>query len=158
VHDDPSRPAPTEGVLVFNVSGTIGDGELPDATAGLPRFTISTAGQTPDRDVIATPETLDAFAGTCRTLLSKIEAYHKQLVRLHVFAAIPMSAAVVLGTLLEPSLHPTLSLHDRTGPGGGYVHALDVGALETGDRDASARDASARDASARDAGDREVRA
>ena len=113
-----------EAVLVINVSGSIQTDELPEALTSLPRFTISLDGTTPEPDIFSTPKSVDAFSQTCRLLLSAIEASHKQVQRLHVFAAMPMSAAIALGQVLDTTVHPQLSLYDRTDRG--YVSSMEI--------------------------------
>jgi hypothetical protein len=115
-----------EGVLVVNVTGSIQPGEVPAGLAELPRFGISIDGVTPSPDVIAGPKALGSFEASCRALLAGIEASHKRLRRLHVLAAIPVSAAVVLGRVGDPAVHPSLLVYDRTDDG--YKPALEVGA------------------------------
>ena len=113
-----------EGVLVLNVSGTIQEHELPAAVVGLPVFSLTTIG-TPTPDAIQNGDGLKAFEGSVRQLLGALEADYKSIRRLHVFAALPVSAAVTLGRSLDPAVHPSLVLYDRTS--GGYVAALEVG-------------------------------
>lgn len=120
------QPEVDEAVLVINVSGSIQLHELPDALTSLPRFTITLDGTTPEPDIFSTPESVDAFTRTCRQLLSEMEASHKQVQRLHVFAAMPMSAAIALGQVLDTTVHPQLSLYERTDMG--YVSSMEVDA------------------------------
>ncbi len=113
-----------EAVLIINVSGSIQAHEIPDALTSLPRFTITLDGATPEPDIFTTPESVGAFSRTCRQLLSAIEASHKQVQRLHVFAAMPVSAAITLGQVLDTTVHPHLSLYDRTETG--YVSSMEI--------------------------------
>jgi hypothetical protein len=121
-----AQPEVDESVLVLNVSGSIQPHELPDALKLLPRFTITPVGITPEPDIFSTPESVDAFKQTCRRLLSVMEASHKHVKRLHVFAAMPMSAAIALGQVLDTTVHPQLSLYDRADMG--YVSSMEIDA------------------------------
>jgi hypothetical protein len=121
-----AQPDVEEAVLVINVSGSIQPRELPDALPSLPSFTIAPDGFTPEPDIFSTPESVEAFTRVCRQMFSAIEANHKQVQRLHVFAAMPLSASIALGQVLDSSVHPTLSLYDRTDSG--YVLAMEVNA------------------------------
>lgn len=112
-----------EAVLLFNLSGTVQPDELPEGLRGLPRFVISPTTGTPHPDVITTAATLRGFETTARSVLAEIEQDHKQLRRLHVFGAIPVSAAVMLGRVRDPHVHPAYVLYDRTN---GYTAVLEV--------------------------------
>ena len=65
-----------------------------------------------------------AFEAAVRGLFASLEEGGKKIRRLHVFAALPISAAVVLGRAHDRHVHPTLALYDRTG--GGYNLAMEV--------------------------------
>lgn len=114
----------TEAIAVMNVSGMIAAEELPRELAAFPRFIVRPAGLMPDVDIISSRASLAAFAGTVRTLLSQIEASNKAIRRLHVLAALPMSAAVALGRAHDPHVHPALAIYDRTTSG--YRPALEI--------------------------------
>jgi CBASS immunity sensor of nucleotide second messenger signals len=50
-------------------------------------------------------------------LLSGLEAAGKAIGRLHVFPALSLSAGIVLGRVVDPHVHPTLVIYDRTPSG-----------------------------------------
>ena len=104
----------SEATLVINASGTIQPSELPHAVSGFPRFTIEPANGTAHPDTVATAGTLDAFTATFRGLLAHLEKNHKQVRKLHVFAAAPVSVAVTLGRATGWGIHPTLAIYERT--------------------------------------------
>lgn len=60
-----------------------------------------------------------------RSLLSDLEASANGLRRLHVLAALPMSAAVALGRAHDSHIHPSLAIYSR-GAAGEYAIALEV--------------------------------
>lgn len=133
---DPAAPTPTftatatapldeasEAVLVANISGVIDESQLPVELAGLPRLVVA-PDVTPDVDVIRSKAALDAFTRSVRDVFATLDA-HKNIKRLHVFAAAPISAAVQLGRVRDPHIHPTLVIHDRT-TGGDYRRALEI--------------------------------
>ena len=117
-------PADREGVMVLNLSGTIQPGELPGLVASLPMWRITPAAITPHADILTRRADLDAFELAVRGLFSEIEATAKSTEVLHVFPALPVAAAVMLGRVRDPQVHPRLLIYDRTG--GGYRPVLEI--------------------------------
>lgn len=120
----PTNPEGSEAVLVLNISGTIDDRELPEALTGLPRWRLEVANATPAPGALVSAADLAAFSAATRELLAQIEASSKLTKRLHVFAALPLSAAVQLGRVHDPHVHPHLAVYHRTG--GRYAYALEL--------------------------------
>lgn len=116
--------ASADGVLIVNASGTIHAHELPGDLQSLPRFVIEPIGSTPQVDTIAVRETLASFEQAVRRLLAELEAKHKQIRRLHLFAAAPVSASITLGRSVGWGIHPSLAIYDRAGDS--YRFALEV--------------------------------
>lgn len=114
----------TDAVLVLNVSGTIQASELPADVSTLRRFVLSPTGQTPGVDVIRSPAALESFSQRIRELLSELEVIDKQMPALHVFAALPLSAAVALGRARDPHVHAPFVVYDRAD--GAYRPALEI--------------------------------
>lgn len=121
---DGDGDTPTEAVLVLNISGTIQPEELPAEVSALPRYVLTATDQTPSVDLISSPKALDAFARSVRTLLSELEVTNKQMAALHIFGALPVSAAIALGRARDPHVHPPFVIYDRTG--GQYLPALEI--------------------------------
>jgi hypothetical protein len=119
----PSTAAGPEAVLILNVSGTVDPADLPDELRHLPQFVVAIEG-TPGVDAIASRASLNAFEQTIRDLLASFERGGKLVRRLHVFAALPMSAAVGLGRAHDRHVHPALAIYDRTD--GAYRYALEI--------------------------------
>jgi hypothetical protein len=115
-----------EACLIINASGTIHPDELPAEVGGLPVFTVAPdGGPEPSTSTFGHPETLASFEAALIHLFSRIEAEAKSIQRLHVFAAVPVSAAVTLGrTLAVDNAAPVLSIYHRTN--GSYLKALDL--------------------------------
>jgi hypothetical protein len=118
-----SEPAGREAVLLLNVSGTIDPADLPDDLRDLPRFAVGIDGS-PGVDAIASRASLGAFEAAIRGLLASFEEGGKTVRVLHVVAALPISAAVVLGRVHDRHVHPTLAMYDRTD--GAYSLALEI--------------------------------
>ena len=115
---------PAEAVLVVNVSGTVNKHGVPDELAGLPRFVIEPASGEPNRDAIRTRESRDSFHEAVSQLLGHIEANYKSIAKLHLFAAAPVSAAIILGRSVGWGFHPELLVYDAVPDG--YSPALEV--------------------------------
>jgi len=102
-----------EAVLVLNISGTINTSELPERLVPLPRYTIDVVDAPATMDVIDSPVVLRRFELTTRHFLSHLEKANKSVRRLHVLPALPLSAAVVLGRVGNPDVHPALLVYER---------------------------------------------
>jgi hypothetical protein len=112
-----------EAVLVLNVSGTVSAVDLPDELSDLRRIIVE-ADVTPSPDAMRSRGSLDAFCSAVRDVNAHLDA-HKKLTRLHVFGALPPTAAVELGRLHDSHIHPALVLYDRVADGG-YRRALEI--------------------------------
>ena len=115
-----------EACLIINASGTIHPEELPAEVTDLPAFIIAPdGGPEPSTSTFGHPETLASFETALVDLFSRIEAEAKSIRRLHVFAAVPVSAAVALGrTLAVDNAAPALAAYHRTA--NAYVYAFDL--------------------------------
>ena len=110
--------------LILNVSGSIQINEIPSDLRELPIFRLHPHDVTPAPDIIATRESLFSFREVVRSVLSTIEATYKDVRRLHVLGALPLSAAVALGRVHDPIVHPRLLIYDCAHPG--YRPALEI--------------------------------
>jgi hypothetical protein len=117
-----------EAVAILNVSGSIEDSEIPKPLRALPRMLIEPAGVTPAPDSISSAESLAAFEASVRGMFAEIERSNKDLQKLHVLAALPLSAAVTLGRVHDPHVHPAMVIYDRAAIAGGdcYVPAIEI--------------------------------
>jgi hypothetical protein len=115
----------TEAVLIANVSGTIHPDELPEDVRHLPVFTLRHDGVAAEPDTIRSKAGLELYKAALRGFFAEIEERHKQVRRLHVFAALPITAAVELGRVPDPDVHPALLVYDRLDDGS-YRPALEV--------------------------------
>lgn len=113
-----------EAVLLVNASGTVQLNELPDALRALPVYVVAPDGVTPHTDTVASPASLVSFETAVRAVLADVEATRKQVRRLHLVAAAPLSAAVVLGRVRDPHVHPAYVLYDRADSG--YQPVLEI--------------------------------
>ena len=120
----PSRNGLTEAVLIVNASGTVNLQQVPTELSGLAAFVIEPKHGEPNRDVIRTQRSRNSFHNTVSDLLGHIEANHKSITKLHLFAAAPVSAAIILGRSVGWGFHPELLVYDAVPDG--YSLALEV--------------------------------
>ena len=73
--------------------------------------------------MLCSRRSLEAFTVTLREVYAALDA-HKGVRRLHVVGAVPLTAAVQIGRLRDPHVHPTLVVYDRAD--GGYRRALEI--------------------------------
>jgi hypothetical protein len=111
-----------EAVLQLNVSGTVNVCEMPAELQRLPRITVE-PDATPTTDVLCNRASLDSFRSAIRAVNADLDA-HEHLDRLHVIGALPPAAAVELGRLHDPHIHPSLVTYNRADSG--YHVALEI--------------------------------
>ncbi|MCT2195992.1 SAVED domain-containing protein [Paenibacillus sp. p3-SID1389] len=83
--------------------------------------------QTPHNDFMKSKQQLSMFREIMRRLLDKIKAVHGHDNMLHVFPAMPVSAAVELGRIWMPKADLPLCIYDENRQLGGFKHTLSVG-------------------------------
>jgi hypothetical protein len=111
--------------LVLSLSGRIALDDLPkDVIDGATIYTIRPVEVTPNRDILRSRTSLDAFTRCYHGFLSELERDHPAVKSLPVFPSVPVSAAVTLGRGLMRDAQPTLQFYDRTREG--YSFALEV--------------------------------
>ncbi|MEU1144422.1 SAVED domain-containing protein [Streptomyces sp. NPDC005863] len=121
-HDVPSG---SEAVVLINVSGVIGAQEVPAPLRGMRRWEIRPVGAPTGPDIMAARGCLERFTDVLRGFFAELESEAKMLKRLHVLPALPISAAIVLGRIHHPQVHPQLMVYERLA--GCYVPTLEVG-------------------------------
>lgn len=119
-----SGNATDEGLLIVNVSGTVSLDAIPRNLTQLPTFRLAPVDSVPHRDAIRTRAARDSFHDALSGLLGELEQEHKPIKRLHVIAAAPVSAAIILGRSVGWGFHPNLVVYDATDDG--YQSALEV--------------------------------
>ena len=108
----------------MNISGTVQTSRIPSQVSKCSMFVVDVAGAEASSDVLNSPETLASFETTCRQLLATIEARHSHIRRLHVFGALPVAAAVMLGRVHNPDVHPNLMTYHLSEAG--YLAAIEI--------------------------------
>lgn len=122
-----SEPKDPKGdpVLIISLSATVAP-ERVSAVVGATPAAWTLSVDRPHNDLMRTRRQLQQFRQTVRALLNQIKARHGQDKTLHVFPAMPVSAAVEFGRVLMPKADLTLRIYDQNKKAGGFVHALDV--------------------------------
>lgn len=123
---DAPEPANVDALnVIVNVSGTIHQSELPEELQVLPTYTIRLAGDaTPHANVLESRATLDHFSSACYDLFAAIELSHKQARDIHLFAAVPLSAAVTIGQAINPQVLECVTVYHRAD--GCYLPSLKI--------------------------------
>jgi len=81
----------------------------------------------PHNDFMKGKDQLRVFRETFRKLLGEIKKQHGQDTVLHVFPAMPVSAAVEVGRIWMPKADMPLCIYDQNADRGGFVKALLIG-------------------------------
>jgi hypothetical protein len=111
--------------LKLEISAQIGD-ERVTLVLGEQTSIWSVAADGPHNDIVRRPEDVAAFAKVFRTTLDDIKYTHGEDTVVHVFPAIPVSAAVEAGRSWQPKAHPPLRIYDQNRKRGGFIHVHDL--------------------------------
>ncbi len=120
----PQSQSPTVA-LKLEISAAIADERL-TTVLGEEISIWSIKAQGPHNDIFRTPQDIATLAKTFRTGLDEIKIVHGEDVLVHVFPAVPVSAAVEIGRSWQPKAHPKLRIYDQNRQRGGFIHALDM--------------------------------
>jgi hypothetical protein len=122
-----ARPGAVSPVvaLKLGLSATISDYRI-TSVLGEEASIWSLTAEAPGNDVMRHPEDLVEFRRLMRSLYDEIKATHGQDAVIHVFPAVPVSAAVEIGRTLMPKADLPLVIYDET-RGQGFVRRLQVG-------------------------------
>ncbi|MCK9456314.1 MAG: HNH endonuclease [Candidatus Riflebacteria bacterium] len=102
----------TEAVLIVNVSGTINLDEIPSELSNFSVFSIDPVGVSPYVDTIRNQASLKNFDDLFRKFLGHLEQTNKQIQRLHLFLAVPVSVAVTIGRAINFDVNPNLTIYE----------------------------------------------
>jgi hypothetical protein len=110
--------------LMLPLSGAFPVEHLPARTESMAVFEIRPVGIDPNPSLFRSRATLDAFSRTYQDLLAQLERTNKDVKVIHLFPAVPITAAIVCGRHLMKGVHPALTVYDRIG--GVFTQALTV--------------------------------
>lgn len=112
--------------LKLALSATIADERI-QAVLGPATPIWSLTTERPHNDVMHREDDLAVFRSTVRGLLDRIKARHGENATIHVFPALPVSAAVEIGRIWMPKADLALRIYDQDRHAGGFVHRLTIG-------------------------------
>ena len=119
-----STPGPV--ALVLALSGTVKDRRIVDVLGHDARIWAIEA-QEPHNDALKRREDLTQFRRLVRSMLNQIKAAHGEREVIHVFPALPVSAAIEVGRVWMPKADLPLVVYDQNRALGGFGRALEIG-------------------------------
>ncbi len=118
-------PVKDHDVVALNISlsATVSDDRIFNVLG--PKLSIWTLTiDSPHNDFLKTKESLCGFRKCMRTAFDKIKAKHGHNTVLHVFPAMPVSAAVEFGRVWQPKADMEMVIYDENRKIGGFVEAF----------------------------------
>ncbi|MER8509971.1 SAVED domain-containing protein [Mesorhizobium sp. M0894] len=121
------RPSGLEGkvALKLAVSAPVVDDRV-HAVLGNDAAIWSIAADGAHNDIMRSQADLAVFARLFRITLDAIKVAHGENTIVHVFPAVPVSAAVEAGRAWQPKAHPTLKIYDQNKKHGGFIFAHEL--------------------------------
>lgn len=115
--------------LILSLSATITDDRIETVLGDAPVWRIT--APEPDRDIMHRREDLGRFRKIVRRTLDQIKAEHGPDAVVHIFPAMPVSAAVELGRVWMPKADLPLVVYDENRALGGFGPRLTIGQLSS---------------------------
>lgn len=111
------REHPSQNVaVIISLSGSINPDDLPqDILENYNLYEIKPIVTIPNRDILRNKGSLENFSKTYNEFLSHLEIAHKSCNQIHLFPAIPITAALTCGRGLMRDAQPALIIYDRIG-------------------------------------------
>lgn len=104
----------TDIVAIMNVSGTVNKSRVPTGLLHAPVLTIAPDSETPRPDLIDSVDTLNEFSAAWRAALATIEERWPKTQHIHILAAVPTTAAIMIGRYRMRDAHSAFVLYQRT--------------------------------------------
>ena len=112
-------------VLTFELSGTISDDRITSVLGDdCSQWKIIIAN--PGNDFLKTKQLLSEFRQVTRSVLNKIKAKHGESYPIHVFPAMPVSAALEFGRVWMPKADLPLVIYDQNRKAGGFIKTITI--------------------------------
>lgn len=122
--EEPAADLSGPVAVVFSLSATVTDDRI-TAVLGEKACIWRVRIAQPNQDFLLSRENLAAFRCSARQLLDRIKARHGQSALLHVFPAMPVSAAVEFGRIIQPKADLGMQIYDQQQPRG-FIPALQL--------------------------------
>jgi hypothetical protein len=111
--------------LVLALSATVNDDRIVEVL-GADVAVWSIEAVNPHNDIMRRRGDLEEFRRLLRSLLNEIKARHGESAQIHLFPALPVSAAIEVGRVWMPKADLPLTVYDQTRERG-FVHTLSIG-------------------------------
>ncbi len=111
--------------LKLGVSGPIDDDRI-KAVLGEDVSIWSLSAKNAHNDILRTPGDLALWRKELRAVFEAIKDHHGSAEIIHIFPAIPVSAAVELGRVWMPKAHMPMRIYDHNRALGGFRQTLDI--------------------------------
>ena len=112
--------------LKLAVSATITDERIHRVLGeNVPIWSIT--AELPHNDIVRRSEDLHTWRRLLRTTFDRIKAVNSSDAEIHVFPALPVSAAIEIGRVWMPKADLSLVIYDENRHHGGFMRALEIG-------------------------------
>jgi hypothetical protein len=99
--------------LILSLSGKVSLATLPPSiNAEYTIYEIAPYKVNPNRELIRAKEHLDAFKSCLQMTFREMEHNHKKAKKIHLFPAVPVSAAIICGRERLKDVTPPFSIYD----------------------------------------------
>ena len=122
------RDAGSDVVLVLGVSATVADDRI-TAVLGAHAAIWAIEAEGAHNDIMRRPDDLAAFRRLLRQTFDAIKARHGESSTIHVFPALPVSAAVEVGRVWMPKADLPMVVYDQNRRIGGFTRAIAIGRI-----------------------------
>lgn len=112
--------------LKLALSATVNDERI-KSVLGEDTAIWSITCEQPGNDIMRRKDDLAAYKKLVRNLFDRIKAYHGEGVMLHVFPALPASAAVETGRVWMPKADLTMKIYDQNRTAQAFVPTITIG-------------------------------
>ncbi len=122
-----AKPENTAGIPVLNISlsATITTDRI-EQLFEEPVSIWTITHDNPNNDFLKSKEILSAFRKTCRSFFDQVKVEHGQTSTLHVFPAMPVSAAIEFGRVRMPKADVDMIIYDQNKQHNGFIPTLNV--------------------------------
>ena len=100
--------------VMISLSGNVQIAQISSSiSAAYTVYSLAPDGSKPSRSILSCKDSVDQFRLTYANLLREIEAAYPLAKEIHLFPAVPISAAIILGRDLLRNVSPSLIIYDK---------------------------------------------